>query len=64
MSGHVFDPTILRAYDIRGIFEQTLTRDDAFAIGVTFAATQQGGLGPVSPSVATAGCRLRHCRRR
>ena len=46
MSGHVFDPTILRAYDIRGIFEQTLTRDDAFAIGVTFAATQQErGLG-------------------
>ena len=46
MSGHAFDPTILRAYDIRGIFEQTLTRDDAFAIGVTFAATQQErGLG-------------------
>ncbi|MEC7094714.1 MAG: phosphomannomutase/phosphoglucomutase [Pseudomonadota bacterium] len=46
MSGHVFDPTILRAYDIRGIFEQTLTRDDAFAIGLTFAATQQErGLG-------------------
>ena len=47
MSGHVFDPTILRAYDIRGIFEQTLTRDDAFAIGLTFAVTQhERGLGP------------------
>ena len=47
MSGHIFDPTILRAYDIRGIFEQTLTRDDAFAIGLTFAVTQQErGLGP------------------
>ena len=47
MSGHIFDPTILRAYDIRGIFEQTLTREDAFAIGLTFAVTQQEhGLGP------------------
>ena len=47
MSGHIFDPTILRAYDIRGIFEQTLTRDDAFAIGLTFAVTQhERGLGP------------------
>ena len=46
MSGHAFDPTILRAYDIRGIFEQTLTRDDAFAIGLSFAATQrERGLG-------------------
>ena len=46
MNGHVFDPTILRAYDIRGIFEQTLTRDDAFAVGLTFAVTQQQrGLG-------------------
>ena len=46
MNRHVFDPTILRAYDIRGIFEQTLTCDDAFAIGQTFAVMQQDlGLG-------------------
>ena len=47
MNRHVFDPTILRAYDIRGIFEQTLTRDDARAIGRTFAVMQQDrGLDP------------------
>ena len=36
MSAHQFDPTILRAYDIRGIFEDTLTHADAFHIGLTF----------------------------
>jgi len=41
MTRHNFDPTILRAYDIRGIYEQTLHDDDAFAIGLTFAAIQQ-----------------------
>ena len=65
MNRHVFDPTILRAYDIRGIFEQTLTCDDAFAIGQTFAVMQQDlGLGTAvavgrdgrlsSPALATA----------
>lgn len=34
---HQFHPTILRAYDIRGIFEDTLTTDDAYAIGRSFA---------------------------
>jgi len=41
MDHHIFDPTILRAYDIRGIYEQTLHDDDAFAIGLTFAVMQQ-----------------------
>ena len=41
MSGHIFHPTILRAYDIRGIFENTLTVDDAFAIGLSFIAIQR-----------------------
>ena len=38
MIKHHFDPTILRAYDIRGIIDSTLTSDDAYAIGAGFAA--------------------------
>ena len=38
MIKHHFDPTILRAYDIRGIIDVTLTGDDAYAIGAGFAA--------------------------
>ncbi|MGB2165945.1 MAG: phosphomannomutase/phosphoglucomutase [Candidatus Puniceispirillales bacterium] len=38
MMKHRFDPTILRAYDIRGILDETLTGKDAYAIGVGFAA--------------------------
>ena len=38
MSAHHFDPSILRAYDIRGIYQQTLTDADAFAIGLAFTA--------------------------
>ena len=38
MSSHNFDPSILRAYDIRGIYEHTLTDADAFAIGLAFTA--------------------------
>ncbi len=46
MSAHRFHPTILRAYDIRGIFEDTLTIDDAFAIGLSFITIQkQRGFG-------------------
>lgn len=33
-----FDPSIIRAYDIRGIFEQTLSGEDAYHIGLAFAA--------------------------
>ena len=32
------DPSILRAYDIRGVYGQELTEDDLFAIGRAFAA--------------------------
>ena len=44
MSSHHFDPSILRAYDIRGIYDQTLTDADAFAIGLAFTTcmTQRG----------------------
>ena len=49
MSAHQFDPTILRAYDIRGIFEDTLTHADAFHIGLTFITMQRArGYGSVS----------------
>lgn len=34
---HPFDPTVLREYDIRGVFGETLGPDDARAIGRSFA---------------------------
>ncbi len=37
MQIHNFDKTILRQYDIRGIFEKTLTAQDAAALGHAFA---------------------------
>ncbi len=42
---HVFDPTSLREYDIRGIVGQTLGAADAFAIGRCFGSlvVQDGG---------------------
>ena len=33
---HVFNPTILREYDIRGIIDETLSDADAYAIGRSF----------------------------
>ncbi len=38
MSKHRFNSTILRAYDIRGIYQDTLTESDAYAIGMSFVA--------------------------
>ena len=35
---HQFNPTILREYDIRGIVGTTLTEDDAYGLGRTYAA--------------------------
>jgi phosphomannomutase len=35
---HKFNPTILREYDIRGIVGDTLTEEDAYALGRTFAS--------------------------
>ena len=40
MSAHRLDPSILRAYDIRGVFEETLCTDDARAIGLAFISMQ------------------------
>ena len=43
--GHVFDPTILREYDIRGVVGKTLHEVDARAIGRSFAVVlgEKGG---------------------
>jgi phosphomannomutase len=35
---HIFHPSILREYDVRGIVGETLTEKDAYAIGRSFAA--------------------------
>ena len=42
---HRFDPTILREYDIRGVFGETLGPDDARAIGRSFATQVRRGGG-------------------
>ena len=42
---HIFDPSILRAYDIRGVLDKTLSIKDAFAIGLSFGTivSENGG---------------------
>jgi len=42
---HNFDPTVLREYDIRGIVGETLSEDDARAVGRSFATmvAKKGG---------------------
>ena len=37
MAGHRFEPTVLREYDIRGVVGETLSEDDARAVGRAFA---------------------------
>ena len=38
MVNHIFHPSILRAYDIRGIVDETLSLADAWSIGLSFAS--------------------------
>ena len=38
---HIFDRTILREYDIRGIVGKTLNEEDAYALGRAFASLAQ-----------------------
>ena len=45
MTAHRFDPSILRAYDIRGIVGETLTIDDARALGRAFATVVRANGG-------------------
>ncbi len=66
MKRHQFDPSILRAYDIRGIFDESLRIDDARAIGAAFGAVVLGRGGSTvvvgqdgrssSPALTTALC--------
>ena len=35
---HIFAPVILREYDIRGVVDENLTKADARAVGLSFAA--------------------------
>lgn len=53
---HNFNPTILRAYDIRGEVGSTLDENDAYAIGRSFAqhllATQQKNASCEGPTIA------------
>ena len=39
---HTFNPTILREYDIRGIVGDTLTENDAYALGRSYGAKAHG----------------------
>ncbi len=44
MYKHNFDKTILRSYDIRGIYEKTLSNKDAFMLGYFFGITVKKSL--------------------
>lgn len=44
-SGHRFDPTVLREYDIRGVVGKTLSVDDARAVGRGFGSAIVGSGG-------------------
>ncbi|MFL2818650.1 MAG: phosphomannomutase/phosphoglucomutase [Candidatus Puniceispirillales bacterium] len=44
MYKHNFDKTILRSYDIRGIYEKTLSDKDAFMLGYFFGVTVKKNL--------------------
>ncbi|MEQ1509649.1 MAG: phosphomannomutase/phosphoglucomutase [Sphingopyxis sp.] len=74
MQSHVFHPTMLREYDIRGVVGDTLKADDAFAIGRSFGSTirRAGGsrvaLGydgrlssPMLAEALSAGLRMSGC---
>lgn len=56
---HVFDATVLREYDIRGIVGKTLGPTDAFAIGRVFgcivARAKEAGQGPATVAVGCDG---------
>ena len=51
---HSFDPTILREYDVRGIVGETLSQDDARALGRAFG-TMAGETGATTICVGYDG---------
>ncbi|MBY0508537.1 MAG: phosphomannomutase/phosphoglucomutase [Rhodospirillaceae bacterium] len=63
---HTFHPSILREYDIRGITKETLSTEDAYAVGRTFGTVVRRGGGKrvcvgydgrlSSPDMETALC--------
>jgi len=53
--GHRFDPTILREYDIRGVVGETLTLDDARALGRAFATRVRGSRDQAGSSRVALG---------
>jgi phosphomannomutase len=55
MSAHTFDPTILRAYDIRGLVDDTLTEADARALGQSFATWLKNENRPQTVAVGYDG---------
>jgi phosphomannomutase len=49
---HNFDPNILRAYDIRGVYNKNLNEKDAFALGKSFASY----LHKINKKIISIGC--------
>jgi phosphomannomutase len=45
ITGHELDWSILREYDIRGVYEKTLSEDDAYVIGRAFGTLVKRNLG-------------------
>ena len=46
MSGpHRFNPTVLREYDVRGVVGETLSNDDAYALGRSFGTVMRRNAG-------------------
>ncbi len=54
-SAHVFDPTLLREYDIRGIVGSTLFEADARAIGHAFGTMVVAACRPALVASARDG---------
>jgi len=42
---HAFHPTVLREYDVRGVVGETITADDAYAVGRSFGTVVRRGGG-------------------
>lgn len=54
MVGHTLHPSILRAYDIRGVVGETLSGEDLYAIGYGFALNAHEALGVAHPRICVA----------
>ena len=61
MGGHTFNPTLLRRYDIRGIVGETLSVDDAVALGRTYGSIVAKTAASLFVLAGMAGSVLRIC---